>query len=312
MAAAAAAAAVQAALPFLGDDIFVLIAAELDAHMLGRLGCVAQRFWRPSVPDPAHQGRTPPELWSVVEEGARRRLCAQSEQVRGWVCRGGVGGSWLRALGEAEKLVEAQWPPDAEDMDSEGNWDIVADDAGGAKWYGAKVVAVSRSPPRYDLRYDDGESAKGVGADHVRPRVSGSSERLSVGAAVEAHWPPRSDEYEPNWEMGEGADTAWHAARVEAVSEPSEGEPLRYDLRFDDGGSAEDVGSNHVRPRPAATRPEALAVGDAVCVEFRGPRGGIYNAHVAAVHRGGDSYTLDWANGELTQRVQPAQSVRRR
>ena len=33
----------QAALPFLGDDIFVLIATELDAHMLGRLGCVAQR-----------------------------------------------------------------------------------------------------------------------------------------------------------------------------------------------------------------------------------------------------------------------------
>ena len=62
----------------------------------------------------------------------------------------------------------------------------------------------------------------------------------------------------------------------------------------------------------ADTRREVLAVGDAVCVEFRGPRGGIYNAHVAAVHRGGESYTLDWANGELTQRVQPAQSVRRR
>ena len=38
-------------LPFLGDDIFVLIAAALDAHMLGRLGCAAQRFRRPSVPD---------------------------------------------------------------------------------------------------------------------------------------------------------------------------------------------------------------------------------------------------------------------
>ena len=60
------------AAPFLGDDIFVLIAAELDARMLGRLGCAAQRFWRPSVPDPAHQGRAPPELWSVAEEGARR------------------------------------------------------------------------------------------------------------------------------------------------------------------------------------------------------------------------------------------------
>ena len=43
-------------LPFLGDDIFVLIAAELDACMLGRLGCAAQRFWRASVPDPAHKG----------------------------------------------------------------------------------------------------------------------------------------------------------------------------------------------------------------------------------------------------------------
>eukprot|EP01045_Picozoa_sp_COSAG04_P008569 COSAG04_NODE_477_length_13694_cov_3.632310_8_plen_244_part_00 len=91
-------------LPFLGDDIFVLIIAELDARMLGRLGCTAQRFWRPSVPDPTHKGRAPVELWSVAEEGARRRLCAQSEQVRGWVCRGGMGGSWLRALGEAEKL----------------------------------------------------------------------------------------------------------------------------------------------------------------------------------------------------------------
>merc|ERR1711969_192224 len=73
--------------------------------MLGRLGCEAQRFSRPSVPDPAaHQGRAPAELWSVAEEGARRRLVAQAEQVRGWVCRGGVGGSWLRALGEAERL----------------------------------------------------------------------------------------------------------------------------------------------------------------------------------------------------------------
>ena len=91
-------------LPFLGDDIFVLIAAELDARMLGRLACVAQRFWRKSVPDPTHKGRTPPELWSVAEEGARRRLVAQSEQVRGWVSWGGAAGSWLRALGQVEKL----------------------------------------------------------------------------------------------------------------------------------------------------------------------------------------------------------------
>ena len=49
-------------LPFLGDDIFVLIAAELDACMLGRLGCTAQRFWRASVPDPAHKGSALPCL----------------------------------------------------------------------------------------------------------------------------------------------------------------------------------------------------------------------------------------------------------
>ena len=95
----------RASLPFLGDDIFVLIAAELDARMLGRLACTAPRFWRKSVADPAHKGEGAPELWSVAEEGARRRLRAQSEQVRGWVSRETSGGSWLRALRQAEKLM---------------------------------------------------------------------------------------------------------------------------------------------------------------------------------------------------------------
>ncbi len=96
----------QAALPFLGDDIFVLIAAELDGcRMLGRLACTAPRFWRPSVADPDQKGKTAPELWSVAEEGARRRLRAHSEQVRGWVSRETSGGSWLRALRQAEKLM---------------------------------------------------------------------------------------------------------------------------------------------------------------------------------------------------------------
>ena len=109
MAAAAAPQSAAAAplLPFLGDDIFVLIAAELDARMLGRLACAAQRFCRPSVPDPAHTAEDAgaPELWSVAEEGARRRLAAQSEQVRGWVSWETSGGSWLRALRQAEKLM---------------------------------------------------------------------------------------------------------------------------------------------------------------------------------------------------------------
>lgn len=85
----------RAALPFLGDDIFVLIAAELDARMLGRLGCAAQRFWV----------KTQGNGWSVVDEGARRRLAAESEQVRGWVSQEAAG-SWLRALGQAEKLLK--------------------------------------------------------------------------------------------------------------------------------------------------------------------------------------------------------------
>ena len=41
----------------------------------------------------------------MAEEGARRRLMAQSEQVRGWVSRETSGGSWLRALRQAEKLM---------------------------------------------------------------------------------------------------------------------------------------------------------------------------------------------------------------
>ena len=42
--------------PFLGDDIFVLIATELDARMLGRLGCAAQRFWRTATCTGAWEG----------------------------------------------------------------------------------------------------------------------------------------------------------------------------------------------------------------------------------------------------------------
>ena len=100
-------AAEAAALPFLGDDIFVLIAAELDIRALGRLACTAQRFWRKSVADTRTRALkgSAPELWSVAEEGAQRRLAAQSETVRGWVPRS-VGSSWLRALREAEKLLE--------------------------------------------------------------------------------------------------------------------------------------------------------------------------------------------------------------
>ena len=124
-------------LPFLGDDIFVLIAAELDACMLGRLGCAAQRFWRASVPDPAHKGSALPELWSVAEEGARRRLAAQSEQVRGWVCRGGVGGSWLRALGEAEKLRRPlRWTAHCETLTLGEEGTVVTKDSYGG-WNGA-------------------------------------------------------------------------------------------------------------------------------------------------------------------------------
>ena len=94
----------RAALPFLGDDIFVLIAAELDARMLGRLACAAQRFWRASVADPEHKGSAPPQLWSVAEEGARRQLYAHGEQVRGWVPRRHAE-SWMRRLHKAEKLL---------------------------------------------------------------------------------------------------------------------------------------------------------------------------------------------------------------
>ena len=96
----------QATLPFLGDDIFVLIAAELTVRALGRLACTAQRFWRKSVADTRTRALkgSAPELWSVVEEGARRHLATMGEQIRGWVSRETSGGSWLRALGDAAKL----------------------------------------------------------------------------------------------------------------------------------------------------------------------------------------------------------------
>ena len=42
----------RASLPFLGDDIFVLIAAELDARMLGRLACTGAALLAEERPRP--------------------------------------------------------------------------------------------------------------------------------------------------------------------------------------------------------------------------------------------------------------------
>ena len=78
-------------------------------------------------------------------------------------------------------------------------------------------------------------------------------------------------------------------------------------------GSAGVAAAAAPRPKPAPQPVDKpLAVGDAVQVQFKGKRGGIYAARVAKVHNGGESVTLDWANGEQTQRRQPAANVQRR
>ena len=99
-------AALQATLPFLDDDIFVLIAAELDARMLGRLACTARRFWRKGYErDTAHPERqtSSSSALSLVEKVARRRLSvgAQSEQELLHLFRS----SWLWILAEVESLM---------------------------------------------------------------------------------------------------------------------------------------------------------------------------------------------------------------
>ena len=145
----------RASLPFLGDDIFVLIAAELEIPALGRLTCAAQRFWRESVPDPAHKAEDPgtPELWSVVEEGARRRLRAHTDMhVRGLDVTRETCGSWLRALREAQMLMAplcftAIAEPDDEPHNGHGMcWDgpVPRIDEGDLSGDGARSILVGR------------------------------------------------------------------------------------------------------------------------------------------------------------------------
>ena len=149
----------QASLPFLGDDIFVLIAAELDVRMLGRLACTAPRFWRASVADPRHQGGGAPELWSVAEEGARRRLLrAQSEPAPGR-----AGGSWLRALRDAL---------DAQLLDAVNNRDVAAIE---------RLAAEGASP---DAKLSNGNPAVVEAAEHGHAGAVSSLVRL--GADLDA------------------------------------------------------------------------------------------------------------------------------
>ena len=66
--AAAAQAAAQAALPFLGDDVFVHIGAFLDVRMLGRLAC--------EISSRCISGK---ELQTLEEVGARLCWLVSSE-----------------------------------------------------------------------------------------------------------------------------------------------------------------------------------------------------------------------------------------
>ena len=61
-------AAAAAPLPFLGDDIFVLIAAELDARMLGRLGA-----WEGSLLSVRPHSATKMHHLQPPSQGATRR-----------------------------------------------------------------------------------------------------------------------------------------------------------------------------------------------------------------------------------------------
>lgn len=78
--------------PFLGDELWVLIAAQLadsDVCSLGRLACVSRRFNSRSVADPDHddQARTvdasyvTPILLSIVDASARRACATCSEHI---------------------------------------------------------------------------------------------------------------------------------------------------------------------------------------------------------------------------------------
>ena len=77
-------------LPFLGDDIFVLTVAKLDAHMLGHLGCATQRFWRASVPNQRARGArwatSPPGAPSGAWPPARARYFSSSTKSAGCCC----------------------------------------------------------------------------------------------------------------------------------------------------------------------------------------------------------------------------------
>ena len=78
------------ALPYLSDEVFVNIASSLDIPALGALGCTAQRFTTRTIADPTRSDHdseggggaaavaaaAAPEMWSVVDEGARRQYVA--------------------------------------------------------------------------------------------------------------------------------------------------------------------------------------------------------------------------------------------
>jgi hypothetical protein len=96
-----AAATSLAAVPFLGDEVFLDIATFLRVRDLGALACASRRFSTASVAE--ELGGEAAELWSLVDEAARRQLQKTPAAQRAKVPRH-ARQPWRRLLGELELL----------------------------------------------------------------------------------------------------------------------------------------------------------------------------------------------------------------
>jgi len=112
--------------PLLPDEVWALVASNLEVEALGRLGCTARRFATPF--SEAHRANASKPQLSVIEEGARlaveriideladrsverRRASSRYGQEGGGVAIRGVDGnqsasSWLRTLWDALRPLE--------------------------------------------------------------------------------------------------------------------------------------------------------------------------------------------------------------
>lgn len=177
---------------------------------------------------------------------------------------------------------------------------------GKGKWFKGIIKRVNRADSTYDIRYDDGDSERGVSEDLIRPLASTTKTADSAGPSdvetVSASFSV-GDKVEGNYRR----KGKWFPGKIRYAHRNG-----TFDVRYDDGDTEQNLEVQYLRPAPRRLQSsaeskepdidaKAFKVGDSVEANFKG-RGKWLAGDIIGSHTDG-TFDIRYADGDRELRV---------